>query len=93
VLLVHTRLQLNTGSPSVIACELWHTEESEFVATERYHEGLVILVSVQMFCTKDITLTIVFWFEVPEVTRYRICRRRNVPRRIGDISISPDAVY
>jgi hypothetical protein len=43
VVLIHLRLQLNTGPPSVVTSELWHTEEDEVADTESDKEGLDVL--------------------------------------------------
>jgi len=43
VLLIHMRLQRNTGPPSVVTSELWHTEEVEVADTESDNEGLDVL--------------------------------------------------
>jgi len=43
VVLIHMRLQLNTGPPSVVTSELWYTEEDEVADTERDNEGLDFL--------------------------------------------------
>jgi len=34
VVLIHMRLQLNIGPPSVVTSELWHTEEDEVADTK-----------------------------------------------------------